>query len=973
MSRAGLPGPFRRLLRQPLRVGAIALLATTALAASGIQSAAAMALRATMDENWRGLYDIVVTPAGGIQPIGGMLPPNTLSSTGDGLSLDDLAAVRGIDGIAVAAPVGEVVVPGLKFSRPRVAIPRGFVGASDVPQAFRMTTTYTTDDGLGERLVEQRDVVIVVDESSRLRAKRQCVIGSWQMEGRNGMYEADPALYPNLAATTCAGWASGDGVTLYVGTPGGSERSGNFDAPGARREPVLSFDLLSAPQTMTRITLVDPVAERELLGAAGRFLEPLIDAGPSGALTLDDMKSWADSRPGEDEFAQRFRDEVAKGEALSGMPGYSDAALAELRALFAANGDDWDEYIAESAGDVFAVPLLATPDAAARLSLKLDVVALGDAPAQEGQFGDVTYALPDDPQSAPGTPVGSSVADISAVLNPFAGRSPGIAWPGADLAVTEQLPEWNTLNVWQVLRPASSTFASEGAGVALEPNGYVSPVRDGYSGPGTAGVPLRDNPAVAGVEAAYAGVESLWSLGMNQSSLLAVPVGSFDATEVEADESAANYVPLGAYAPVSSTVSDGANAGTTMLPSLAGLGLVSPRTVAIASIESAPLWRGSTPISAIRVRVAGIDGYTPGSQQRVIEVARAIEDLGLAASIVAGSSPTDVDVAVAAYAFGTMDAAGEQTVGGLGTVTQRWSELGAAARVELSVSSATLAILGVALAAGMLLLGAVQVAGIPGRRRQAVIMREVGFTRARIARWFAAEEVPGLAIVAGVGAAAVWLSGGTGVAALAGLAAVATVLVLAIASVWAGSRVTGHRTARDVRSRRLGARSVAGFGARQALVHPLTTAIHVLAIVIVGVASAGLFSAVLAGREGAGQSSLALLATSSQLLPQLVLGAAGVVGGILLARLTRRLDLAERAEQWSMLRAAGWTSGQLTFAQRVEGVAIGVPALVLTVSLTWFGADLLGLDQRVALTATALVAGLLTAVIAFSTRRRGSS
>ncbi|MFT4052536.1 MAG: hypothetical protein QM677_09845, partial [Microbacterium sp.] len=313
---------------------------------------------------------------------------------------------------------------------------------------------------------------------------------------------------------------------------------------------------------------------------------------------------------------------------------------------------------------------------------------------------------------------------------------------------------------------------------------------------------------------------------------------------------------------------------------------------------------------------------------------------------------------------------GTQEVGDLGTVVQRWSELGAAARVSLAVGGASFAVLALALAAAALLLAAVQLSGIPTRRAQAAVMRELGFTRARIARWFAGEEVPGIALIVVVAGVAVVSSGGTALVWTTAAIVAATVTLAGLVGVVAGSR---HRTGaqpRDARSRRLGARSAAGFGARQALVHPFTTGVHALSLIIVGLAAAALVAAVSSGRADAGRSSLAEVITGGQALPQAALGASGILGGILLARLTRRLDLTRRARQWDALRAAGWTTRQLALAQRVEGAVIVVPVLVVTGVLAALGAHAVGAAPALTYAGIAVAAATVTALVAFSARTR---
>ncbi len=958
MSRGGLPGPIRRLARQPTRTGAILLLAAAALAAAGIQGGAAAALQATLDEQWRGAYDILVTPSDVVGPIDGALAPNTLASSDPGMSLEDLAEVRGIDGIAVAAPIGEVMIPGLKSGQVAVAVPRAALGAAETPQAYRVTATYSTDDGLGERVVWSDTVRIVVDETfGDVPPSRSPGCGD-DPDATMGYNEFEflPGDYPALTDSICIFGDRGDRVVVL-----NADGSQGWSSPEGA-EP-LTFTLPQTPLGATRLTLVDPIAEKALLGRSGGFLDPLIAVGEVGGSDVAAMREWAAEAGGP--FAERF---LAEQSSITPDP-MPAAVLHDLRRLYAANGADFDAELAAMTTGIAAAPFLISETPPAPLTLKIGVESFGDAPTNDEQPGFRGYTLPAALTAGdPGEHIGVSATDTSAILNPFSNEPANIVWPGAELAIADGLRTWSSLGMQHVGKTGAAAITDGVEGPTMQPSGYRSPLMDWDDM-----FALDADPSDVGVESAYAPLAPFQDLTGVGETVIAVPVGSFDSAAIAVSDDAANYVPLGAYDPVGSVVADGPHAGTALNPSVSGLGLISSRTSAVGSIESAAVWGDTHPISAIRVRVAGIEAYSPEAQERVVDVARAIEALGFTASIVAGSSPADIDVTVDGYAFGTIDPSGEQTVGELGTVTQRWSELGAAARVELAVSTATMAILGIALATGIVLLAAVQVAGVPGRREQSLVMREVGFTRKRIARWFALEELPGIVVVLLVGAAAVRLSHATGIATITAILAVVAVLASSIAAVVAGSRVTGLRTPRDARSRRIGARSVAGFGVRQAVVHPLTTVTHVLAIVIVGLAVAGLIHVLRAGQTAAGESSLALLTLGRQLLPQAMLGIVGVVGGILLARLTRRLDLARRHEQWMTLRAAGWTSAQLATAQLAEGVAVAVPAIVLSGTVAFFGAAALDVAPAWLSGVVAVLAAALTAFISFSVRRKGTA
>ena len=54
------------------------------------------------------------------------------------------------------------------------------------------------------------------------------------------------------------------------------------------------FNLSFAPQTSTRVTVVGLSAERQLLGEAGAFLDPLIDIEPDAETAATDIAFWAE-------------------------------------------------------------------------------------------------------------------------------------------------------------------------------------------------------------------------------------------------------------------------------------------------------------------------------------------------------------------------------------------------------------------------------------------------------------------------------------------------------------------------------------------------------------------------------------------------------------------------------------------------------------------------------------------------------
>lgn len=952
--RVAVPGPFRRLLRERGRAAAVILVAVSALAVAGIQGGAAAALRSSLDANWRGAYDILVVPADAPGAIDGMLPPNSLATGVTGLSFDDLEAVRDVDGVGIAAPIGEIIVPALKPVLPAIAIPPSAVDASAAPQAYRLDVTYTTDDGLGERVVASSRSEFIIEESTAGRAAPQCE----PVQGQTfNDIPVDVERYPALADALYCGHEVGDGVYTVQGSTWGYAAEDNG---------VYAIMLENAPQSASRITLVDPAAEKALLGDAGGFLDPLIAFAPTAEVNTDDMLAWAQADSGP--YGQAFLDDRVADSGL--LDFFGEAGMAELRQLYADQGRDFDAEMAAERGAELYLPLLVADAPSAQLSVKVAVSTFGEAVFNGVDGATPPYSYPASmTDDAVGAPVGTVVADISGALNPLVDDRARIAWPGADLDAAEQLPDYNSLGLSAVARPVDARYATVDGLTMLQPSGYRSPHASWFGGENSSSFDLGADPMTPGNEAAYVGLEKEYADGVDEASPLAVPIGSFSSDGIDSAD-AADYVPLGAYAPVDSTITGGEMDGTVMEPSVTGLGLVSPRTIAIGSLASAAVWGAEAPISAIRVRVDGITGYSPEAQQKVVDVAQQLQELGFRAVVVAGSSPSPVIVQVDGYAFGVESTAEVQSVGPLGEITQRWSELGAAARAELAISDATLAIAIIGVGSSIVLLGAVQLAGIPRRRGQTAAMRELGFTRPRIARWFAAEELPGVAVIAVVATAAVLLSG-SALTLIVLAVVVGVALALGATAVAVGSRPMSGPPQRVRRSRRTGARTVGAFGVRQAWLHPVTTLTQLVAIVIVGAAAAALVAVFLRGRSQAGASLLAGLLGDQQFLPQLALGLTAIAAGIALALLGRRLELSRRADQWSTLRSSGWTSRQIARAQRSESIAIIVPSLLLAVGVVIAGTQLLEVPQPWALTAAGAVAASVAAVVTLTARTRG--
>ncbi|TAM69734.1 MAG: hypothetical protein EPN50_04775, partial [Chloroflexota bacterium] len=111
-----LPSALVRLSRDRLVLGCLALITILALGAAQTNASAQIALTGVVDAHWRGAYDLLVRPKGSTTSptssaaTAGLVEPDFLveSSGAKGISLDALAAIRALPGVAVAAPISVV-------------------------------------------------------------------------------------------------------------------------------------------------------------------------------------------------------------------------------------------------------------------------------------------------------------------------------------------------------------------------------------------------------------------------------------------------------------------------------------------------------------------------------------------------------------------------------------------------------------------------------------------------------------------------------------------------------------------------------------------------------------------------------------------------------------------------------------------------------------------------------------------------
>lgn len=247
--------------------------------------------------------------------------------------------------------------------------------------------------------------------------------------------------------------------------------------------------------------------------------------------------------------------------------------------------------------------------------------------------------------------------------------------------------------------------------------------------------------------------------------------GVFDIERIPRQEET-TAVPLETYFPPTALLVF--DEGTTqltgphaLLPTLNPAGYIQSPPLMLTTLEAARSLRGDNTVSAIRVRVAGVEEMTSASQRKVEAVASAISQLtGLSVDIMAGSSPTRVLVEVPE----------------IGYVEELWIQKGANLIYQEMIQTGHWVILAILLIVGGLFTMNLAWADVLARERTIGILKALGWRSQVVVREVLRRilVVGGLAtvagLVAGVGLVRV---GGWGVLPAGTLAAVAGGVIVA--------------------------------------------------------------------------------------------------------------------------------------------------------------------------------------------------
>jgi len=196
-------------------------------------------------------------------------------------------------------------------------------------------------------------------------------------------------------------------------------------------------------------------------------------------------------------------------------------------------------------------------------------------------------------------------------------------------------------------------------------------------------------------------------------------------------------VPLGPYQPAAAAPAGQASrkalGGGDLLPDLNMGGLVTQPVQLITTLAALPTLENNdytggaqltrTPISVIRVRVAGVTGPDQASLNRIKTVAEQIElRTRLTVDIVAGSSPAPTAIAVPADTFGTPPL----------LLSEGWVKKGVAISILNAVDRSSVTLFVLILVVCALFVANSATAAVRGRRQELGVLAALGWTRTRL-------------------------------------------------------------------------------------------------------------------------------------------------------------------------------------------------------------------------------------------------
>ncbi|HEX7951221.1 MAG TPA: hypothetical protein VF494_12790 [Candidatus Limnocylindrales bacterium] len=902
-----LPSAPRRLLRNRAALVTVAAVAAIAIAASQVATAARVRLTTEIDANWRGAYDILVRPAGAqldLESTNGLVEPNFVALAGQGgISPGQLAAIRSISGVEIAAPIAWVGFVTSRVASPTIEIPT----VPSKPTLYSATLTVSTSDGVSRRLVYEDTVrILLAPEETN--------------------FQGCPTVISDYNATGCAGFPDGR-WTLEVGSTH------------------------SPPQLQSPILAIDPEAERALFAGAGAFLDPLVKLPDRDTLTVGTVDENGLIPP-------NYEDWRADIGYLKSRPFANAVTLNRPVIPILISAKTYAQIQVSLEVSQVGRPLATLPDTDRPTANVLDNAA-GEAGPGTTALG--TSTVQNDKARAfrfNGLPIpwpGTSLPD-----------GLGEGGLAGNRTITAALTSRPTYSVAVAPDGAATAFriAPQGAVPPGGPGSELAVPGPLFGGPQE--VRLGSEQSYRPLETVLPPlVEAFERQNTMDRPFFLAPVGEYDLGTLDLPEDPLSYVPYGAYDPPDTTLVAGPDGQpvtpAAMNPTLNPTGLLQAPPMGIVDIGGAELLRGPAPIDAIRVRVGGIAKYGPDALAKVERVAGAIAELGLGVDVVAGSSPQAVDVYVPQYETSA------DPPSDLGWVRQNWTTLGAAPRVERALGDTNIVLLLLALLAVTVVISGTQLLSAAARAREAAILAAIGWRRWEIVRWQASESAVAGTSVLALGLVGWAVSAREPLGLVVAVFGAAVFLVSGVAAAILVRSAAGGVAQGDivVPPRRLSPAvgGVRSYALRSLLARPwrsLTIVIG-LALAAATIAPGLIVLASLGSRAG----PTLLAAAMGERLAAYQIALLGLIGLGTLAftLLALRIDLEARQTELRVLRASGWRPSDVGRMLAWARLGVALPAALVAAGLAFLTAGpVAGADVPVASIA-ALAGGLALSAI----------
>ncbi|HEY0165525.1 MAG TPA: FtsX-like permease family protein [Jatrophihabitans sp.] len=427
-------------------------------------------------------------------------------------------------------------------------------------------------------------------------------------------------------------------------------------------------------------------------------------------------------------------------------------------------------------------------------------------------------------------------------------------------------------------------------------------------------------------------------------------IGAFDQSRLDGGAHA-----LGGYRTAPLTPADPASSallqGRSLLPDSNIAGYLLPAPALLTSLDAASVFTDSSvfdnvsdaaPISAVKIRVAGVRGVDPVSRERVRLVAEAVMvATGLDVDVTVGSSPTNRRILLPAGSAGRPEL----------QLYEQWQRKGVAVTVLRAIDRKSLLLFVLVLVVCGVFIANAAAAAARSPRRELSTLSCLGWSRGQLLRLMLGEMAV-IGVSAGVLGALAALAGarGLGVPVSTGraLASVPAALVLTLlAAAWpvwraslpaplSGALATG-------RPRSLpGSGDSAGGGSPRGLLQlaylnlrgdPGRTGLGMAAVAL---GSAGLTTvlAITMAFHGSMVGSLLgdVISLQARRVDYLAVAITLALAAVAVADVSY-LNMRERREDLALLRAVGWTNLQLGRLITIEGVLIGLAGSAAGASL----------------------------------------